>query len=541
MTARTYVLGHRNPDTDSIASAIAYAELLRLQGEEGVIPGRLGPLRPETTYLLDRFGLPAPLLVSSVYPRVADVMTTPAVTARLGESLYEVGQKMERLGMHPLPVVDDANRLQGIVEPRDFAIAFFRGIEDVVSDRTPLNLETLTRTLGGRLLVDAPGRPLRDRARVAAMDLQSVREWLEPGILLVVGDRTDVQLAAIDKDVAALVITGDAPVDPTVIQRAIDNRVSVVVVPYHTYRTVQLINLSVPVEYIMRANPPVAAPEDLVEDVRDTLTRVRELPVVDADERVRGVVTRSDLLRTTRPRVVLVDHNERSQSVPGIEIAEIVGIVDHHRVADLQTNVPPLMRVEPLGACSTLIAKLYGEAGVEIPRPIAGLLVGGIVADTLLFRSPTVTPPDRAYAQHLAERVGVDLQELGKAVLEIASDVSGRSAEELVSFDFKEFQVNDVRFGIGVIETTNASALEERKAELMAALNQKRQQGDFWSILLVVTDVFHERTLVLISGHPEAVAEAFHAPLEDGALRLPGVYSRKKLIVPRLSDIRVKE
>lgn len=539
MSGRLYVIGHRNPDSDSIASAVAYAELLRLQGDETATPGRLGPLRPETAYLLDRFGVPVPALVPSVYPRVGDIMTTPAVTAQLGESLYEVGQKMEQLGMHPLPVIDQEGRLRGIVESRDFALAFFRGIEDVLSDRTQLNLETLIRTLGGRVLVAAPGRELRDRVRVAAMSLETVQEWLEPGILLVVGNRIDVQLAAIDLGVAALVVTGNAPVSPEVIARASERNVTVIVVPYHTYRTVQLINLSVPVEYIMSPDPPATTADDLVEDVRDVLTRVRTLPVVDANDYVRGVVTRTDLLRTTRPRVVLVDHNERSQSVPGIEVAEIVGIVDHHRVADLQTNVPPLMRVEPVGACSTLVAKLYSEAGIEVPPPIAGVLAGGIVADTLLFRSPTVTPQDRLYARRLADMAGVDLNELGQAILDIASDVGGRSAEELVSFDFKDFQVNGARFGAAVIETTNAAALAERKPELLEALGQKRAQGNYWSVLLVVVDVFHERTMILISGHAEAVAEAFGAQLRDSTLDLPGVYSRKKMIVPRLSEIRL--
>jgi manganese-dependent inorganic pyrophosphatase len=333
-------------------------------------------------------------------------------------------------------------------------------------------------------------------------------------------------------------VTGGLPVDPLVVERARSRQISVISVPHHSYRTVQLINMCVPIERVMRKDPPSCSADDLIEDVRTTLTNVRTLPVLDADDRVVGVVTRTDILRPMRRRVILVDHNERSQSVPGIETAEIVGIVDHHRVADVQTILPPLMRVEPLGACSTLVAKLFGEAGIGIPPSIAGLLAGGIVADTLLFRSPTVTAEDRRAAFDLARIAGIDVEELGAAILDIASDVSGRTAEELIATDFKEFHVNGVRFGVAVIETTNAAALANRQSELRDALAQKRAAG-FWSVLLVVTDVFHERTVVLIAGHPDRIAEAFRVPLyDDYFLDLPGVYSRKKQVVPRLSDVR---
>jgi manganese-dependent inorganic pyrophosphatase len=535
---RIYVLGHRNPDTDAICSTLGLATLLTLRGEPDVVPGRLGTLRPETEYLLDRFHLATPELVANVYPRVGDVMTSPAVTARVGETLHEVGLKLDQVGMRPLPVVDDDGRLRGIAEARDFAQVFLRGLDPDTLDPLPLKLASVVRTLGGTVLVDGRDRPLHDRVTVAASSVETILARVQPGVLLVVGDRTDAQLAAIELGVGALVVTGGLAVAPEVLERARAQEIPVISVPHHSFRTVQLINMSVPIERSMRRDPPSCSPDDLVEDVRTTLTNVRALPVVDPEDRVVGVVTRTDILRPTRRRVILVDHNERGQSVPGIESAEIVGIVDHHRVADLQTNLPPLMRVEPLGACSTLVAKLFAEANVGVPPAISGLLAGGIVADTLLFRSPTVTPEDRRLAADLAAAAGIDVDELGRAILDIASDISGRTAEELIATDFKEFQVNGVRFGVAVIETTNALALRGRHDELLDAMEQKRAAG-FWSVLLVVTDVFHERTVVLIAGRPERIAEAFGVPLRDGYyLDLLGVYSRKKQIVPRLSDIR---
>lgn len=538
MPPKLYVLGHRNPDTDSITSTIGYATLLKLQGHSDVVGGRLGPLRPETAYLLDRFGIPAPVLVPNVYPRVGDVMTSPAVTAQVGEPLFEIRQKLQTLGMRPLPVVDDEGRLRGTAEARDFAQMFFHGLYQVFEEEVSPNIDMIIRVAGGTVLTRA-GRRIFGRVVVATMSVESMLERLGPDVIVIVGDRTDVHLAAVEHGAGALIVTGGYPVDPVVIERASACGVTVVSVTSNTFRTVQLINMSIPIDGVMRRDAPSCSADDLIEDVRGTFSTVRSLPVLDADDHVVGVVTRADLLRTSRRQVILVDHNERSHAVPGIETAEIVGIIDHHRVADLQTTLPPLMRIEPLGACSTLVSKLYSEAGIEIPCQIAGLLLGGIVADTLLFRSPTVTEVDRTIAAQLAARANTDPEELGRAILSIASDVAGRSAEELVAGDFKEFRVSGVRFGIGVFETTNAAALNGRREELLDALEQLRTNG-YWSVLLVIVDVFHERTIVLISGHAEEVAQAFGARLKEGCvLELDGVYSRKKLIVPRLGDIRV--
>lgn len=536
MPARLYVLGHRNPDTDAIASTIGYATLLTLQGHADVVAGRLGPLRPETQYLLDRFDVPSPELVASIRPRVGDVMTSPAVTARVGETLFEVRQRLQKLDMRSLPVVDDAGRLHGSAEARDFARMLFEGLSQDFDEEMSPNLDAIIQAIGGTVLTSA-GRRHYHRVIIATMSMDSLLPRISPDVILVVGDRAEVHQAAVEFGVGALIVSGGHGVDPALVERAAERGTTVVLVPYNTFRTVQLINLSLPIDAVMRREPPSCFEDDLIDDVRAVLSTVRALPVLDADERVVGVVSRADILRATRRKVVLVDHNERSQSVSGIEAAEIVGIVDHHRVADLQTTLPPLMRVEPVGACSTLVAKLYREAAVEIPRPIAGLLLGGIVADTLLFRSPTVTPLDREIAAALAEQVATDPAELGKAILDIASDLAGRSAEELIVNDFKEFHVNGGRFGVAMLETTNAAALADRREELLTALEQKQESG-YWSMLLVVVDVFHERTLVLISGHPEEVAEAFRTPLKGGcALELPGVYSRKKQIVPVLNEI----
>ncbi len=535
MARPIYVLGHRNPDTDTIVAAIAYAELLRRQQADAVVAGRAGPLRPETAHLLERFGVSAPALVEDLRLSVGDVMTTPATTAHIRDPLHEVGRKQQDLGMRPLPIVDDGGRLRGVVEAADFAKVFFQGLDADLADQVPTDVAALVTALDAKVVVAADGRRLRRKVMVAAWSLESIRQRLEPDIILVLGDRVDVQQAAIELGVGMLVITGGAPVEPKIVELARRHGVRVIAVEHHTAATLRLMQMSLPISVIMRTDPPRVEPDDLIDDVRGLLTAERALPVVDGAQRVIGVVTRTDVLRGARRRVVLVDHNERSQAVNGIEQAEVIGVIDHHRVADFQTAQPPLMRVEPVGATSTIVAKLYDEAGVEIPKPLAGILLGAILTDTLLFKSPTTTQEDRRVAGRLAEIAGVNPDELGTELIEIASDLSDRSADQLVRGDFKAFNVDEAtRFGVGVIETGDARPALARRDELLRAMRKVRDR-EFTSVLLVITDVVHDRTTILVDGHPKAVARAFGVePDGDGLIQLPGVYSRKKQIVPLL-------
>lgn len=535
MSRRIYVVGHKNPDTDSIAAAIGYAELLRLQRADEVVPARAGALRTETAYLLERFGFPSPVLLEDVRLRVGDVMTSNCVTVAERESLYEVGRKQQELGMRPLPVVDDDNRLRGIAEAHDFAKVFFQGLDAGLSDEIPIQLENIVRALDARVLVAAPERPVRDRVMVAALSLETVARRLEPDIVLVVGDRVEVQRKAIELGVGMLIVTGGYEVEPAIVDLAEQRRVTLMSVEHHTAATLRLIHMSIPVHYIMRRDPPSAEPDDLVDDVRELLHRERALSVVDGDRRVIGVVTRTDVLRGARKRVALVDHNERSQAVDGIEQADIVAIVDHHRVADLVTVQPPIMRVEPVGATSTLVAKLFDEADQEIAAPLAGLLLGAILMDTLVFKSPTTTWSDHQVADRLARLASVDPQELGYELLKRASDVSHRTAQEIVMGDLKEFALDGLRFAVSVVETSNDESVLERRRELQRAL---RALKGYASALLVVTDVAHERTTVLAEGHRDEVAQALGGRLRGTEVQLPGVYSRKKQIVPALPRLR---
>ncbi|HUP27444.1 MAG TPA: putative manganese-dependent inorganic diphosphatase [Chloroflexia bacterium] len=535
-----YVLGHKNPDSDAICSAVGYTALLHAQGRTNAIAARQGDLRPETAYILERFGVPVPLLVTDVRPRVADVMTSPALTIHEETSLYEVGQMLQREGVRAVAVIEDSGRLCGIIGIEDFARSFISGLDLDQLDHVPLNLDNVLRALGGRLLVDAPGRTLRDRAMVGAMEIDTMLKRIAPDILLVMGDREDAQRAAIEFGVGALVITGDTPVSEEILELAREHQVTVISVAHHTYTTVRLIHMSTSIRHVMRREVITCYPDDLVDEVRETLQtgRVRALVVVDEQRKVLGIISRTNLLRQVRRQVVLVDHNERSQSVAGIEEADVIGVIDHHRVADFQTRSPAFMRMEPVGATSTIVAKLFMEAGLAIPQPVAGVLLSGILTDTLLFRGPTTTAEDRRVAEILAGRAGVDVQELGARILNLASDVSDRSPDQIIMSDFKEFRVDGANFGVGVFETANGEEVLSRRAELLDAMSRLQAQQGYTSVLFSVIDIIREYTVILSVGHPDALAETFSAPLEDGtSIKLQGILSRKKHIVPLLSSL----
>ena len=534
-------MGHKNPDSDSICSAIGYAALMRLQGQTAAVAARQGAMRRETAYILERFGVEPPALVVDVRPRVGDRMTGTPISVHEGVSILEAGRTLQRHGIRHVPVVDDDGLLVGMVGVEDFAQGLISGLDLENLDHVPLDLNNVVQALDARVLVMASEREMHDRVMVGAMQVDSMIKRLEPDILVVMGDRENAQRAAIECGVGALVVTGDSPVSEGVVQLARERRVSLMTVRHHTYPTVRLIHLSTSVRHVMQRKAPTCKADELIENVQDDILQTgpaRFLVVVDDDRKVVGIISPTDLLRPVRRQIVLVDHNERGQSVAGIESVEVIGVIDHHRVDNFRTDNPPFMRIEPVGSTSTIVGKLFAEAGIPVPPAIAGVLLSGVLADTLLFQGPTTTPEDRRVAMDLAASAGVDVEELGASILALASDVSDRSAQQLLSADFKNFNVESSLYGVGVIETTNGDDVLARRREILDEMAHLREQG-YASVLFAVIDILHKRTTVLIQGRAEAVAEAFSLPLlDEDHIEIPGIVSRKKQIVPLLSSIR---
>ncbi len=360
----TYVIGHANPDTDSISSAIAYAALRHALGDVNVIPARQGNVRPETAYVLERFGFPQPMVLRDAYLRVAEVMSTPVESMNSASSIMDVSTLLRRRDVLAVPLTDDDGVLVGVVAMGDLGRFVFEGLDPAVSDSIPIELHNVLKALDGTVLHAATHRKLRDKVTVGAMSVESIRGRVQQDALLVLGNREDAQVAAIEGGIGALIITGGFPVTPRVLELAVAYDVTVVSVEHHTFSTVRLLHMSIPVSYVMNRDPQTCSPDDRVATVRPHILNYRMLPVVDDHGRPVGIISRSDLLKDVRKKLVLVDHNERGQSLPGIEESDVVAIVDHHRIADVVTSAPILFRAEPVGCTCTIIAGLYEEAGI---------------------------------------------------------------------------------------------------------------------------------------------------------------------------------
>ncbi|HJT58282.1 MAG TPA: putative manganese-dependent inorganic diphosphatase [Ktedonobacteraceae bacterium] len=535
-----YVIGHKSSDMDSVASAYAYACLLRMQGEEEAIAARNGSLKPEVSFVLERFQVEAPEAIDDVYLQVRDVMRRGVICAYLDQPILEAGQLLQEHKRRSMPVVDTENKVHGIIATEDFAKLFFNDLDPQSVNRIPLNRENLAPVLKGRVLVEGR-RKLGNRVLVGAMQAETMADYIEPGCLVVLGDREDAQLKAIECGAAALVITGDLLVSERTLREARRQGVMVISTAHHTFTAVRLINLSIRTQDIMNSEFDSCRPEDQVSEIQNILARRRSLPVVDGSGRLVGYLSRTDLLSARPKRVILVDHNERSQAVDGIEEAELLGIIDHHRIADVHTNRPIMFRADPVGCTGTIIAGLYAEAGVDIPREVAGLLLAGLLYDTLILRSPTCTPRDERIAAILAEVAGEDIEQYGQEIFAAAAtDLNTRSAEALLTSDFKEFTVGDTKFAVGTVETASPGAIEKRSDELLQTMQRLAHERGYSVFLFMIVDIINMICHLLISGGEQAVAEVLGVPLEsDGhSVVVEGLVSRKKQLVPLLPRIR---
>ena len=540
MASPIYVIGHKNSDLDSVASAYAYARLLQIQGEEEAIAARNGELKPEVRFVLERYSVDPPEHLDDVYLQVRDVMRRGVICARIDQSLLEAGQLLQEHNRRSMPVVDAENKVQGIIASEDFAKLFFNDLDPRSVNRVPLNRDNLVRVLRGRVLVEGR-RQLGNRVLVGAMQPETMADYIEPGCLVVLVDREDAQLKAIEAGAAALVITGDLLVSARTLAAAQKQGVMVISTAHHTFTAVRLINLSISTQDIMNREFTFCRPEDQMSEVQRTLARRRSLPVVDAEGKLIGYLSRPDILNARPKRIVLVDHNEQSQAVDGIDEAELLGIIDHHRIADVHTNKPIMFRADPVGCTGTIIVGLYHEAGVEIPREAAGLLLAGLLYDTLILRSPTCTSRDERVAAELAQITGEDIEQYGQEIFAAAAeDINNRSAEDLITSDFKEFTVGNAKFAIGTVETASPSTIEKRSAELLDTMQQLSHERDYASFLFMIVDIINMRCHLLVYGGEQAAAEVLGTRLEpDGhSVVVEGLVSRKKQLVPLLNRIQ---
>ena len=545
-TKPIYIIGHRNPDTDSICSAIGYAHLKQALGEN-VVAARAGKVNAETKYALEYFHMQQPLLLSDLYPRVKDVLLDCKIVVKQHDTLRQLGEIMRDHDLRSVPVTDSKGILVGIVTVSDLAKRYFQELGMANLSDMRVRYRDIIAAIDAKVLVDGIESDfIQGDVRIAAGSLKTIKAGIKENDIVLIGDRHDETIIdCVEQGISVLIITGNGRVSADVIEAAEARHMFVLSTPYDTYTTARLINQCVPVRRIMHENPVCFKPMDLLSDIKGTMeeTHYRNYPVIE-NGRLVGLVSRDELTMPERDRVILVDHNERGQAVEGIEEAKIVEVIDHHRLGGIQTSEPIFTHAEPVGCTATIVANMHWQQDVDIPAPVAGLLLSAILSDTVLFKSPTCTPYDKKTAERLAEIAGVDLKEYGMAMLKAGSGIGDMTPMEIAKNDSKEFQMGDYHLlisQISVMDTKEVLGLEPQLIEAMTTICEKE---GFDMSLVMVTDILEEATYLLYAGSPKTlIGEAFKKDASGTYVYLPGVMSRKKQIVPPLSEAvkRIKE
>jgi len=533
------VFGHRNPDNDSICSAVAYAHLKNVTDPDQVyLPARLGPVPVETAWAFERFGVDLPEEIEHVRTRVRDAMTHDVATVESDNNMLVAGRLMRERGVRALPVLDEDGTARGLLNQHVLAELYIGETEMLGFERLPVTVEQLASVLGGRVLAGDPGLKLAGHVLIGAMEPETMCRYISAGDTLIVGDRRRTQPLALEAGAACLVITGGAVPDEEVLVLARERGAAVVSSPRDTYATARLVNLCHSVGELMDPSPLMVGPDELLAEVAEDLVGGvhREALVVDEEGHLIGILTRTNLARGSQRHVVLLDHNELSQSAPGVEEAAVVEIVDHHRVGDVQTTSPILFLNLPVGSTATIVAERYRELGVTPPAGMAGILLSAVLSDTVLLKSPTTTETDREVAARLARQVGVEPTEFGLEMFRARSARVAFSAADAVSSDLKEYRVGDLLIGVAQVETVDAAEYLDRADALREALDSLRVSRRLDLAMLLVTDVVREGSEVLAVGKTRIVERALGIDLSRGSAWMDGVLSRKKQVAARLLD-----
>ncbi|HEV2774310.1 MAG TPA: putative manganese-dependent inorganic diphosphatase, partial [Solirubrobacteraceae bacterium] len=534
---RVYVSGHRNPDTDSIGAAIGYAELKNRLDEDGTeyVAVRLGTVNSQTEWLLRRSGAPLPRHLPHAYLRVRDVMRTTFPIAHRADPVRTVGLLMALEGMDLVPVVDDDGVLTGLLTERGLARRYVRESREASRLDVPTPLRSMVEVLDGELQGGDPDVEIKGRVWVQAMH-STASSKVQPGDVVVIGDRPEAITNAIRRRIALLVLSNSVRPDDEMLELAAEHDTCVVTSPLDSYVTSRMITLSEPCRALAETDPLTVGKDDLVRDIADQIKDVhyRAVIAVDRDGKPVGVVTRSDLVNPKPRRLLLVDHGERGQSVPGIEEAEIVEILDHHHIGSIETKLPVTAIFDPVGSTSTLVVERFRQAETEPAQPTATMLLGAILSDTVLLTSPTTTERDHAVTGYLEELLSLDAQQFGREMFEHSSDVADVSASDLVRRDLKEYELdNGKTLSVAQIETVGR-AVFERSGELRSAAERRRARHGDVMFAVMLTDILAQHTRLLVTGNESLAERAFGEPVVDGAIELEGVMSRKKQVAPGL-------
>ena len=541
-TSPVYVIGHKNPDTDSICSAVAYAELKNLLHGGGYCAARAGQINQETQYVLNFFQAQAPIYVPDVMTDVSDIeiRKTQGVTGDI--SLKKAWNMMRALGVVTLPITDN-QRLQGLITIGDIANAYMDVYDNCILSVAGTPYKNILETLDAELLL-GDKNALYDRGEVviAAANPDVMEDYIHEGDMVILGNRYESQLCAIEMNAACIIVCMGAKVSKTIQKLAQEHNCSIIVTPHDTFTVARMINQSMPISHFMKREGLVTFKvTEKTEDIKGIMgqKRYRDFPILDLDGNYIGMISRRNLLNLRKRRLILVDHNEASQTVDGIAFADILEIIDHHRIGTLETLEPVYFRNQPVGCTATIIYQMYQENGVKISKKIAGLLMAAIISDTLMFRSPTCTSIDRMAAEKLSEICGVEIEEFAIDMFSAGSDMSSRTPKEIFNQDKKKFQVGDHSFIVAQINSMNAIELEEVKEKLVPYLSERFEGLGVEMCCVMLTNIVKEDTELLCFGEKakDVARSAFQLSPDMEHIVLKGLVSRKKQLIPSIVTV----
>ena len=549
-----WVIGHKNPDTDSICAAIAYANLknsLEEQKENPVsvtefMPKRAGELNAETEYVLNRFQTPVPGLVRDVGTQIRDIhiRKTEGVSSHI--SMKKAWEMMKILGVVTLPVVRD-NKLEGLIVTGDIAKSYMDVYDNAILSTARTQYKNIVETLEGQLLTgNEHAYFVHGKVVIGVGTPEVLSTAVDSDDLVMIGDREESQMLSIASNCSCMIVTNGYEVVPEVIEAAKQREVVLISTPYDTFTAARLINQSIPIKHFMTKKDIIHFHlDDYVDEVRESVAKIRhrDFPILDENQNYVGMFSRRNLMDSQKKQLILVDHNEKSQAVTNIEEAEILEIIDHHRLGSLETMAPVYFRNQPLGCTSTIVYQMYLEKGVEITPQMAGLMCSAILSDTLMFRSPTCTKVDQEAANRLAEIAGVKVEELASAMFEAGSNFESKTEEEILNQDFKIFHYGDIGFGVAQISAMSRQELDRVQKRIEPKMEQMMVEKQVQMLFVMLTDILNEATFLIYRGEEAAqiAARAYKCPVTEEGIMLENVVSRKKQLIPALINTMAEE
>ena len=535
---KVWVVGHKNPDTDSICAAIAYANLKNQADGNRYEAKRAGELNEETKYVLDTFGVKSPGLITDVGAQVKDIeiRKTPGVSGKI--SLKRAWEMMKEQNVVTLPVTDKENNLEGLIITGDIATSYMDVYDNSILSRAKTQYQNIVDTLDGTMLCgNEHAYFMKGKVVVGSANPETMEQFLEDDDLVIMGNRYDAQICALESNASCIVIAGSPQVPKTIVKMAEEKHCVLITTDYDTYTAARLINQSMPIKFFMRREQLVTfETEEYIDEVREIMSKEkhRDFPVLDEDGKYIGMISRRNLLNMKKKQLILVDHNEKTQAVDGIGGADILEIIDHHRIGSLETMSPVFFRNQPLGCTATIIYQMYQEQKVAIDKKVAGLLCSAILSDTLMYRSPTCTPLDKAVAEELAQIADINIEEHAKAMFQAGSDFGSKTPEEIFYQDFKTFSQDGVEFGVGQLSAMTQEELEQVRDKLLPYLRDVLVERKIEMVFVMLTNIIEETTYLICAGEKadDLVEKAYHVHKEGDYHVLKGVVSRKKQLIP---------